>query len=80
MAPVPNLVEVYCKMAFVLTRNSLLIGHRRYVDANDVLVEDVLENPSAMLELPPVATNNAVMKQFTHQRIGGKQFILKLII
>ena len=62
MAPVPNLVELFAKW-LCLDEKSLLIGHRRYVDANDVLVEDVLENPSAMLELPPVATNNAVMKQ-----------------
>ena len=62
MAPVPNLVELFAKW-LSLDEKLLLIGHRRYVDANDVPVEDVLKNPSAMLELPPVATKNAVMKQ-----------------
>ena len=61
MAPVPNLVELYAKW-LSLDEKVLLIGHRRYVDANDVSIESVMENPSAMLELPPVATKNAVMK------------------
>lgn len=61
MAPVPNLVELYAKW-LSLDQKVLLIGHRRYVDANDVSIESVMKNPSAMLELPPVATKNAVMK------------------
>ncbi len=61
MAPVPNLVELYAKW-LSLDEKVLLIGHRRYVDANDVSIESVMKNPSAMLELPPVATKNAVMK------------------
>ena len=62
MAPVPNLVELFAKW-LCLDEKLLLIGHRRYVDANDIPVEDVLKSPSVMLELPPVATKNAVMKQ-----------------
>lgn len=62
MAPVPNLVELYAKW-LCLEEKVLLIGHRRYVDANDIHVEEVLKSPSVMLELPPVATKNAVMKQ-----------------
>lgn len=61
MAPVPNLVELYAKW-LSLDEKVILIGHRRYVDANDVPTEAVLENPSLMLELPPVATKNTVMK------------------
>lgn len=61
MAPVPNLVELYAKW-LSLDEKTLLIGHRRYVDANDVTAEAVLDNPSSMLELPSVATKNAVMK------------------
>ena len=61
MAPVPNLVELYAKW-LSLEEKVLLIGHRRYVDANDITAEAVLENPSSMLELPPVATKNTVMK------------------
>ena len=61
MAPVPNLVELYAKW-LSLDEKVLLIGHRRYVDANDVTVDAVLLDPSAMLELPPVATKNTVMK------------------
>ena len=46
-----------------LDEKVLLIGHRRYVDANDVSIESVMKNPSAMLELNlPMATKNAVMK------------------
>lgn len=62
MAPVPNLVELFAKW-LCLDEKVLLIGHRRYVDANDISPEDVLKNPSVMLELPPVATKNAVMKK-----------------
>ncbi len=62
MAPVPNLVELFAKW-LCLDEKLLLIGHRRYVDANDISVEDVMKSPSVMLELPPVATKNAVMKQ-----------------
>ena len=62
MAPVPNLVEQFAKW-LCLDEKVLLIGHRRYVDANDIPPEAVLKNPSVMLELPPVATKNAVMKQ-----------------
>ena len=62
MAPVPNLVELFARW-LCLDEKVLLIGHRRYVDANDIPPEDVLKNPSVMLELPPVATKNAVMKQ-----------------
>tara|TARA_Y100001954_G_scaffold198707_1_gene216200 strand:+ start:766 stop:4398 length:3633 start_codon:yes stop_codon:yes gene_type:complete len=61
MAPVPNLVELYAKW-LSLDEKVLLIGHRRYVDANDVTIESVMTNPSVMLELPPVATKNAVMR------------------
>ena len=62
MAPVPNLVELFAKW-LCLDEKVLLIGHRRYVDANDVSIEEVLRDPSVMLGLPPVATKNAVMKQ-----------------
>ena len=50
MAPVPNLVELYAKW-LSLNEKVLLIGHRRYVDTNDVPVDAVLQDPSAMLEL-----------------------------
>ena len=62
MAPVPNLVELFAKW-LALDEKLLLIGHRRYVDANDVPIDEVLKSPSVMLELSPVATKNAVMKQ-----------------
>ena len=62
MAPVPNLVELFAKW-LSLDEKLILIGHRRYVDANSLPVKKVMKSPSVMLELPPVATNNAVMKQ-----------------
>ena len=39
----------------------ILIGHRRYVDANHIEPKDVIKNPTLMLDLPPVATKNKVM-------------------
>jgi chondroitin synthase len=62
MAPVPTLVETFAKW-LVFDEKVILIGHRRYVDANDISPKDVLKDPSCMLKLPPVATQNAVMKQ-----------------
>ena len=60
MAPVPNLVKTYAEW-LVLDYNVILIGHRRYVDANDIPPKDVLNDPALMLDLPPVATKNKVM-------------------
>ncbi|MEC8541466.1 MAG: glycosyltransferase, partial [Candidatus Thermoplasmatota archaeon] len=60
MAPVPNLVKTYAEW-LVLDYKVILIGHRRYVDANQVEPSDVLRTPSLMLDLPPVATKNKVM-------------------
>ena len=62
MAPVPNLVETYAQW-LVFNEKVILIGHRRYVDANDIPPVEVLKDPACMLELPPVATQNAVMKK-----------------
>ena len=60
MAPVPNLVRTYAEW-LVLDYNVILIGHRRYVDANHIEPKDVIKNPTLMLDLPPVATKNKVM-------------------
>ena len=62
MAPTPNLVRIYAKW-LALDKKVILIGHRRYVDANNIPPEEVMKSPAVMLELPPVATKNAVMKQ-----------------
>lgn len=60
MAPVPNLVKTYAEW-LILDYNVILIGHRRYVDANEINPKDVLKDPAFMLNLPPVATKNKVM-------------------
>ena len=62
MAPVPNLVRRFAEW-LVLDEKLLLIGHRRYVDANNVPPSAVLDDPRAMLDLPNVETKNAVMKK-----------------
>jgi len=62
MAPTPNLVRVFAKW-LALDKKVILIGHRRYVDANSIPPQEVMNSPAVMLELPPVATKNAVMKQ-----------------
>ena len=41
MAPVPNLVKTYAEW-LVLDYKVILIGHRRYVDANQIEPFDVL--------------------------------------
>ena len=61
MAPVPELVKTYAEWLAV-GENVLLIGHRRYIDANDVDPGAVLEDPMVMTKLPNVETKNAVMK------------------
>ncbi|MEC7462579.1 MAG: glycosyltransferase [Candidatus Thermoplasmatota archaeon] len=62
MAPVPNLVSLFARW-LALEEKVILIGHRKYVDANHIKVSDVIKSPSVMLELPAVATKNAVMKK-----------------
>ncbi len=62
MAPVPNLVFLFARW-LALEEKVILIGHRRYVDANHIDVSEVIKSPSVMLELPAVATKNAVMKK-----------------
>ena len=62
MAPTPNLVRIYAKW-LALDKKVILIGHRRYVDANNIPPKEVMKSPAVMLELPPVATKNAVMKR-----------------
>ena len=62
MAPTPNLVRIFAKW-LALDKKVILIGHRRYVDANNIDPQEVMKSPAVMLELPPVATKNAVMKQ-----------------
>ena len=62
MAPVPNLVRTYADW-LILDEKVILIGHRRYVDANNISVEEVLNDSEAMLQLPSVETKNAVMKK-----------------
>jgi chondroitin synthase len=61
MAPVPGLVKTYAEWLAV-GEKVILIGHRRYVDANNVDPSAVLEDPTVMMELPNVQTKNAVMK------------------
>ena len=62
MAPVPNLVRKFAEW-LILDEKVILIGHRRYIDANDLPIEKVLDNPRSMLDLPSVETKNAVMKK-----------------
>ena len=62
MAPVPNLVRKFAEW-LILDEKVILIGHRRYIDANDLPIEKVLDSPRSMLDLPSVETKNAVMKK-----------------
>ena len=60
MAPVPSLVEDQMKW-MTLNRKVITLGHRRYVDANDIEISSVMESPQCMLDLPSVITKNKVM-------------------
>lgn len=57
MAPVPGLVEAYARR-LAACGDAVYLGHRRYVDANDVSVSDVIASPQAMLRLKDIATAN----------------------
>lgn len=61
MAPVPSLVEDQMKW-MTLNKKVITLGHRKYVDANDIEIAAVMESPQCMLELPPVITKNKVME------------------
>jgi chondroitin synthase len=65
VAPIPNLVEAYARR-FSVTSRAVLCGHRRYVDANSVKPEDLIEDPSKMLSLPDIITQNDVFKKDGH--------------
>ena len=65
MAPVPTMVETYARRLEVSTR-ALYCGHRRYVDANHIGVEDISKSPSSMLALPDIETVNEKMKRDGH--------------
>ena len=60
MAPVPSLVEDQMKW-MTLNDKVITLGHRRYVDANDIEISSVMESPQCMLDLPSVVTKNKVM-------------------
>jgi chondroitin synthase len=65
MAPVPTMVEEYSRH-LEISKRSLFCGHRRYVDANHIPVEDVRESPEPLLGLPDVETVNEKMKRDGH--------------
>ena len=65
MAPVPTMVETYARHLGVSTR-ALYCGHRRYVDANHITVENVVKSPGGLLALPDIETVNEKMKRDGH--------------
>ncbi|MED5350298.1 MAG: glycosyltransferase [Candidatus Thermoplasmatota archaeon] len=65
MAPVPTMVEAYARRLDV-SRRAVYCGHRRYVDANHISVDEVRISPSSMLALPDIETVNEKMKQDGH--------------
>lgn len=65
MAPIPTMVETYARYLGV-NRRALFCGHRRYVDANSISVESLVESPRQMLRLPDIETMNEKMKRDGH--------------
>lgn len=57
MAPVPQLVEIYARW-LASSQDAVFLGHRRYVDASGVSIEELHANPSPMLRLPDIVTGN----------------------
>ena len=65
MAPVPTMIETYARHLEV-SKRALYCGHRRYVDANQIGVEEVKIDPCGMLSLPDIETVNEKMKRDGH--------------
>ncbi|MFL2977847.1 MAG: glycosyltransferase [Candidatus Thalassarchaeaceae archaeon] len=61
MAPVPTMVETYLRYLEV-NQDVVLCGHRRYVDANQLSIEDVRSDIGAILALPDIETMNEQVK------------------
>ena len=61
MAPVPAMVETYLRYLEV-NQNVVLCGHRRYVDANQLTIDEVRNDISTMLALPDIETMNEQVK------------------
>ena len=61
MAPVPTMVETYLRYLEV-NQDVVLCGHRRYVDANHLTIEDVRSDIGTMLALPDIETMNEQVK------------------
>lgn len=67
MAPVPRMVELYARH-LTSEPNAVYCGHRRYVDANDVTPDAVLEAMEPMLSLVDIRPDN---KQVTTEDQDG---------
>ena len=65
MAPVTTMIEAYARHLEISTR-ALYCGHRRYVEANHLKIEDCIKSPKYMLELPDIETKNEKMKRDGH--------------
>lgn len=61
MAPVPRMVELYARYLNA-NRNAVYMGHRRYVDANDLTADDLLASPAPILRLSDIVTGNPLEK------------------
>jgi chondroitin synthase len=65
MAPITSMVETYARHLEITTR-AVYCGHRRYVDANHLEVNEIMKNPNLMLELEDIETENEKMKRDGH--------------
>lgn len=61
MAPVPIMVETYLRYLEV-NEEVVLCGHRRYVDANDISIQEVRDDVGSILSLPDIETMNKQVK------------------
>ena len=59
------MVETYARSLGV-SKRALYCGHRRYVDANHITVDEATKSPVSMLSLPDIETVNEKMKRDGH--------------
>jgi len=61
MLPVPNLVEEHMKY-FHVTDNIVTIGHRRFVNSDELTADMIRENINLAISLPDIVTANEIVR------------------
>ena len=62
MLPLPNLVESMMKWLHV-SRNVILIGHRRFVSTDDFSIEQCIDSIAPLIDLPDINSENQIVQK-----------------